>query len=233
MSLAESVLIGLAGRGQVFDVGSATESRRLTLSVLKRIELLGIYSDGRIPSAKELRQLQREGVTGSLTATGNQSRSGKRPETLDTLADIAVDGLRGMPQIHMTALEWAILKIPASGDQLRRQLHRIGITSRSETVKNFWPERLRRRVCVCGRMAADDYLPDLVTLALLELAEPHKYSTHDKRSRWFGLSMQHWKTTMRQPYGILRDRSMNWFDLAIDHIERQLRKRSRLSREIK
>lgn len=231
MSRAESVLIGLAGRGQVFEVGSATESRRLTLSVLRRIELLGLYSDGRIPDAKELRSLQRQGVTGSHTATGSQSRSSKRPETLDTLQDIAVDGLRGMPHIHMTALEWAVLGIPEAGDTLARKLHRIGITARSEQTQKSWPTKLRRKPCKCGRAAADDYLPDLVSLALLELAHPETYSTHDKRSRWFGLSLQHWKATMRQPYGILRDRSMSWFDLAIDHIERRLRRRARENRQ--
>ncbi len=227
MSRAESVLIGLAGRGQVFEVGSATESRRLTLSVLRRIELLGIYSDGRIPDAKEIRQLQRQGVSGSHTATGKESRSSKRLETLDTLADIAVDGLRGMPEIHMTALEWAILKLPESGERLRRRLHRIGITSRSEAAKNIWPASLRRQVCGCGRSAADDYLSDLISLALFELAHPEQFSTHQKRASWFGLSLQHWKAKMRHPYGILRDRSIGWFDLAIDHIERQLRKRAR------
>lgn len=227
MSRAESVLIGLAGRGQVFDVGSATESRRLTLSVLRRIELLGIYDDGRIPDAKELRQLQRQGVTGLHSAKGTQTKSGKRPATLDTLADIAVDGLRGMPGTHLNAIYWAILKVPEAGDKLSRKLHRLGIMSRSESIKNVWPTKLRRQPCKCGRAPAEDYLPDLVSLALLELAQPELFSTHQKRASWFGLSLQHWKTTMRQPYGILRDRSMSWFDLAIDHIERQLRRRAR------
>jgi hypothetical protein len=230
MSRAELVLIGLAGRGQVFDVGGATNRRRLTVSTLERIKLLGIYSDGRIPSPKELRELARQGVGGTLTATGSQTRSGKRVESLDTLADIATDGLAGIPQIHMTALEWAILGIPVAHDRLFRKLHRIGLTARSER-RSTWPDRLRRKRCQCGRMPADDYLPDLVTLALLELNQPELFSTHARRATWFGLSVQHWKATMRQPYSILRDRSMSWFDLAIDHIERQLRRRSRIDRE--
>lgn len=231
MSRAELVLMGLAGRGQVFDVGSTTETRRLTLPVMKRIQLLGIYTDGRIPDLKELKKLERQGVKGSHTAAGTQSRSSKRPESLDTLNDIAADGLRGMPQTHMRAIEWAILKQADAGDVLTRKLHRLGQVSRSDARSGFWPDKLRRRKCVCGRMPADDYLPDLVTLALLELAHPDLFSTHERRATWFGLSVQHWKSVMRQPYGILRDRSMSWFDLAIDHIERQLRRRAREARQ--
>lgn len=230
MSRAELVLIGLAGRGQVFEVGSTTETRRLTLPVIKRIELLGIYSDGRIPTPKEIKKLERSGVKGLHTAKGTQSRSGKRPETIDTLNDIASDGLRGMPQTHMRAIEWAILNQADAGERLFRKLYRLGQVSRSDARSGSWPARLRRKRCACGRAPSDDYLPDLVTLALLELAHPERFSTHEKRATWFGLSVQHWKTTMRHPYGILRDRSMSWFDLAIDHIERQLRRRARENR---
>lgn len=155
------------------------------------------------------------------TASGTQTRKALRDSGFSAIASEAV---AGMPSIEWASILWVIDSDEKSYKIMKKLLVRKA--AKSIERDKFWPESLRRSDCICGRSPAEDYVPDLVKLALYELRTPALYQTHQQRAEWFGLSSQHWRKILHKPYGFLQGQVFLWFGSGCGHIARRLRRSS-------
>lgn len=213
MITAEHILAALGGRSQWFETGiddrSRKEFRRYSNVVNKlALELAPLRGDNKAISDRGPAQ---------PTAKGKQSKSGG---SSGSVAEYVSQAIKHMPMIEWQAILWSINSDPTARAALYNRL--LAYARRSMERDKFWPDYIRRGVCNCGRMPSDDYVPDLVHLALLELRTPGVFSTHGSRAQWFGLSRQHWKKIMLKPYGVLQGDTFRWFGGGCTHIENRL-----------
>jgi len=207
---AEEILGILVGKGFLVNVGQMSEDRR---------------PPRRRPPADDEAATDRHEK--GETAHGRSSRS-RKPAITQT--EFASDCLVGMP-----ARYWEAIQVATGADTRARHkvtARLLNVVSRSMDrdgvmPRGIWPDKLRRRPCTCGRLPADAYHLDLIELAIRELEDPGTYSIHRQRAEWFGLSEQHWRKMMRQPYGVVWGELQGWFENGISHIERRLAKRSK------
>lgn len=200
---AEDILGALAARSRSLEVGQMTETRR----------------------TRTRRRKNRDEDPVNDTAKGRETRTG-RP---NCYTDVVVDAVQGMPTKQYDALLVAIQAHQAPRSRVTARLHTV--VERSIERDGFWPEKIRRRPCGCGRLPAETYHPDLIELAIRELEDPRSYGTQRQRAEWFGLSEPHWKKIMRDPYGVVWNQLSAWYEAGVDHIQRRLKRRGHFKGE--
>lgn len=212
---AESILAALSGRSFWVETGRGDRSRpefRRYVNAMLALE----------NELHRIRQLERQELrrTPLPTALGKQSKTSK---PLSPFSEIVADAIANMPKIYWSAILWVVDTNRGSYDILASRL--LPLAERSAKRDRFWPQTIRRQACRCGRRPAEDYVADLVHLALMELRTPALYQTHEQRAEWFGLSQQHWRKIMQRPYGMLQGKTIEWFGSGCGHINRRLHQR--------
>ena len=137
-----------------------------------------------------------------------------------SIAEVAAYALVGMPDRNWQALQCAI----GVGDNARgaifARVHTKAIRSREDD--QFWPAKVRRRRCACGRAPAQDYLLDIVELSIRQLEDPVVYNTNHARADWFGMSERNWYGVMRRPYDAVSAHLWFWYHAGIGHIQNRV-----------
>lgn len=208
MLTVEDILGSLTARGQWIDNGPGghTDMR----GVIAKLESAIAELDGEVIPRYARRQSQ-------ATAAGTATRSRKRTSGLVEISNYAVSG---MPRFEWAALRWAISEEADAYEQLHGTL--LKLARRSYGRDPFWPRTVRRKWRLGERIPAGDYVPDLVTLTLLELRWPNTYSTHTQRADWFGLSPSHWRIKIDEPYATLQSQAFLWFGGGCTHIANRI-----------
>jgi hypothetical protein len=142
-----------------------------------------------------------------------------------SLHEIATDALIGMPKNSWNVVQTSIGMTGQARDNVTEKLLKEAWKSRKRD--RFWPDSLNRKACPCHRAATQNYVEDLVELALLHLEHPIRFGTHDARAEWFGLSSAHWRRTMLQPYDVVSRPVWAWYKSGLDHIKYRLALRRR------
>ena len=211
----EDVLTSLTTNGKWLETGFSDKStpkfRKFT-GVVRELELQ-LDTIHQREAASGVARLE----VNSRTATGNTTRG--KSKAGDGLSVVS-HALRGMPRIELAAVYWIVANDLEAYDRMHRRLLKF---ARQEFGRSSaWPGSLRRKSGPCERSPAEDYVPDLVTLALMEMHTPSSFHTNAKRASWFGLSESHWRASVRNAYAMIQARSLGWFDGACSHIAGRL-----------
>lgn len=203
----EDILTALVGRGSWL-IDNAPERNALKPAHELAAILDKIYDDGRTIVLRK-----KAGIQAIPTATGRSSRN---RSTGSSLTQQAVEVTAGMNKSDWSAILWVVSRDTESFKFLHDKL------VKSATNRKGWPNQVRRQICDCGRAPAEDYRPDLARLALYELLTPDRFRTHAQRAEWFGLSQQHWRRLMADPYAQLVAQVFGWFGNGCTHIAKRL-----------
>ena len=165
----------------------------------------------------ELREFFGERLPGKITtASGRGTRSVKK----SARQVIVADALSGMPRKSWAALLTIMGDVTARDELVGFALKEA---RRSRRRDRFWPDRILRRRCRCHRAPSDDYLEDLVQLAILHYEYPEVWKTYTARADWFGVSRRNWERVMEDPFRFLSMRVWGWNEGAIKHIVQRLK----------
>lgn len=154
---------------------------------------------------------------GRPTAKGKQSKPAARG---GSLSEHAAQCVAGMRKLDSATLFWIVASDQAAYDRLHSRLTQIGrgLIERDRIL----PAKLNRRTNHFGQTRAEDYVPDLATLALYELRSPAHFASHSDRANWFGISAEHWRKIIAPGYGILVGECIVWYGSGLAHIARKL-----------
>ena len=125
------------------------------------------------------------------TALGKQTRAASQ----DRLTDIASDSLLGIPKRSWLALQVAIGIDGDARGKLAQRLERAANIKRLNDHR--WPRALVRRRQRGARQPADDYIPDLVELALMQFEDPHKITEAIDPAAFMAVSKSTWYRSLR------------------------------------
>ncbi len=154
------------------------------------------------------------------TAKGRQSSHSMKSAGLSAMAAQVVSG---MPLIEWAAILWIINSDAQAYKRLEHRL--LKVAYQAARTQNDWPINVKRDRLPSGHRLASDYVPDLVTLALLELRDPGAFSTHEQRATWFCVPQRSWYRLLRKPYGSLQTKCFTWFGGGCSYISHRLRPR--------
>ena len=207
----------LAARGASFNPGQYLDASEAPTRYNIREALQGIVDpdapiDPKTGKAKPLPAI--------VTADGKSSRSRK---PVETTAELAADAVHGMRRINWMTLLCAVNADTEAEEIVRRRL--LKIARRDREASGRWPDKLQRRRCECGRAPADDYLPDLVELAITELKAPSAVRANHQRAEWFGISLRTFERHIAAQYAVLQRPLYVWYERGIGHICYRLRRR--------
>lgn len=167
------------------------------------------------------------GIPGVLTGEGRQTRTSKEPEWLPSDLGFACSG---MPDRQWRVLCWAVALEESSRAWLKGELLMTAVEIKD---REGWPDEIKRGSCPleiapgvrCGAQRTRRYLEDLVELALIEVAEPHRFDFETVRARWFGVQQHTWDRHVSAHYQAIARRPKAWFKRAIRYINWRLESR--------
>ena len=87
--------------------------------------------------------------------------------------------------------------------------------------KGNWPTGIHRTRCECHRHPAQDYIPDLCSLVLIEELHPRAMS-EISRASWFGVGERQWHRRVKALYSVPLKEYQRWKIEAEDRINRNL-----------
>jgi hypothetical protein len=154
------------------------------------------------------------------SADGSQSRSG----STHSVAEVAADALVGMSGRSWNTIQVAVGMSSTARASLQRSLARVA--RQLQQRERIWPDTIRRQCCSCGRTAAEDYIPDLVELALMHLEQPMALRQQTTRAQWFGMSERNWHRVAARPFDQVAAHLWSWYFAGIGHIQGRLRRRN-------
>ncbi|MCH8059947.1 MAG: hypothetical protein IIA11_05750 [Proteobacteria bacterium] len=129
--------------------------------------------------------------------------------------------IEAMPARSWLALQVAMLA--ADDGVARKKLcnRLLKVADKSRVRDPCWPSNLRRRACCCcGRLASQDYLPDLVELVVKEFENPAEFEHPRLRVRWFGVSERRWLKLMLRPYELLQGTLDDWYRSGLTQLQK-------------
>lgn len=208
MLTVEDILAALAGRSRWIDTAPTKPRKQYR-------EFHGIL----LSLERYLTQSPKEVLRapGRPTAKGKQTKANARG---GSLSENAAQCVAGMRKLDNAALFWIVASDQAAYDRLHRRLVEVGrgLIERDRLL----PAKLKRRSNHLGQTRAEDYVPDLATLALYELRSPAHFASHSDRANWFGISAEHWRKLIAPGYGILVGECIVWYGSGLAHIARKL-----------
>lgn len=140
-----------------------------------------------------------------------------------SIAEVAADALVGIPERNWKTLQCSI-GVP--GDARSIVMARLWTqVQHSKRSDKFWPDKIRRRGCRCGRAPAENYALDIVEMAIRSLENPAKFSTHQARADWFGMSESHWRAVGSKPFDHVSAHLWSWYHAGIGHIQNRINRR--------
>lgn len=152
------------------------------------------------------------------TADGTQTR---RRSTF-SVEEVAADGFIGMYERNRDTIYIALNigpeYIPITKSRLLRHARRM------KKVR-IWPAELKRRPFQDGWSRAEDYVPDLVNLAVLHLMDPFGLRNEKMRADLFGVSESTWHHKCKRPFDQVAAHLWSWYYGGIGHIQHRILKR--------
>ena len=210
MLTVEDILSALAGRSRWLDTAPTIGTKRTQQyhGVLLALEQ---HLENHEAEPRRLR------APGRPTAKGKQSKPNARS---GSLSEHAAQCVAGMRKLDNAAIFWIVSSDRPAYDRLHDRLVKLGRSLVNH--HQLLPKRLNRKPNELGQTRAEDYVPDLATLALYELRSPSHFASHGDRAAWFGLSGEHWRKIVAPGYGVLVGECVVWYGSGLTHIARKL-----------
>jgi hypothetical protein len=155
------------------------------------------------------------GIPGLLTAEGKQTRTSKPPEW--SARDLAL-AAKGMPEISWRSLCWVVGNEEQSRVHLKHTLFESALERKE---REGWPDAMKRGDCRnCGCLRSTQYVEDLCTLAVNEMASTGM--TEVARAQFFGIAEHNWRRHVVRFYHPLYAQAHGWYQDGIRYLQAKL-----------
>jgi hypothetical protein len=160
------------------------------------------------------------GIPGVLSAEGKQTRTSRQPEW--TARDLGI-AAQGMPDISWRALCWVVGGEEQSRIYLKAELLRVALERKQ---RESWPSNIKRGDCRnCGCVRSTQYVEDLCTLAVSEMAQLGMSEVG--RAQFFGLAEHNWRRHVMKLYQPLYAHAQSWYQDGIRYLQSRLSAREK------
>lgn len=171
------------------------------------------YEDGKLVDA---------GIPGVLSAEGKQTFTARAAEW--STRELAM-AAQGMPDVSWRALCWVVGLEEQSRMFLKSALFMAAVEHKE---RGGWPESIKRGDCKnCGCLRSTNYVEDLCTLAVTEMAKPCESEV--ARAQFFGLAEHNWRRHVQRLYQPLYMQAHGWYQDGLKYIQRRLNERENSS----
>ncbi|MEL6301116.1 MAG: hypothetical protein AAFR07_05705 [Pseudomonadota bacterium] len=159
---------------------------------------------------------------GSTAADGTETASRK---SNGSRQEFAANALQGMSARQFEAVKFYALEDMGAARPLRAR-YRAWVDRQRFHNPTQWPGRIRRGRTPSGHNLSQDWLPDLVELALMQILDRESFKTQVQRAQWFGVTTQTWRKQLERAWQAIQREISNDINSGLQHIVRRSRMRA-------